>query len=360
MLKVQWKAILLISVILVLVMSVSCTGPQGEPGVAGSQGEQGVSGTDGKSAYDIALENGFEGTVEEWLSSLLGANGADGKSAYEIAVENGYTGTETEWLLSLVGTVGQAGPQGLQGDKGDQGEQGIQGEKGDKGDQGEQGIQGEKGDKGDQGEQGIQGEKGDKGDKGDAGIAGTDGVGVTNVYVDENLHLWVELSNGTKIDVGYVGVNTTNPPASPDDTEPTPTPDYTDPTLVVSSASAKAGDTVEIKVDIKNNPGISGAKLIITYDSKLTLTAATSGEAFAELDYTQPAKLISPCPFNWDSLDAESNNDGTVLTLTFEVAADASVGEELNVTITYTTGDVYDVDLNDVALDLVSGKVTIK
>lgn len=31
-----------------------------------------VKGLDGKSAYQIALENGFEGTEEEWLESLEG------------------------------------------------------------------------------------------------------------------------------------------------------------------------------------------------------------------------------------------------------------------------------------------------
>ena len=74
----------------------------------------------------------------------LAACGEAGKSAYEIAVDNGFVGTEQEWLESLVG------PQGPQGE---QGEQGPQGEKGDKGDTGEQGPQGEKGDKGDPGPQ---------------------------------------------------------------------------------------------------------------------------------------------------------------------------------------------------------------
>ena len=32
--------------------------------------------------------------------------GEDGKSAYEIALENGFEGTEAEWLLSLVGKSG--------------------------------------------------------------------------------------------------------------------------------------------------------------------------------------------------------------------------------------------------------------
>lgn len=32
----------------------------------------------GKSAYQIAVENGFEGTIEEWLASLKGKNGDNG------------------------------------------------------------------------------------------------------------------------------------------------------------------------------------------------------------------------------------------------------------------------------------------
>ena len=35
-------------------------------------------GEDGKSAYDIAVENGFEGTEAEWLASLHGKDGTNG------------------------------------------------------------------------------------------------------------------------------------------------------------------------------------------------------------------------------------------------------------------------------------------
>ena len=53
------------------------------------------------SAYELAVENGFEGTEKEWLASLKG------KSAYEIAVENGFVGSEEEWLESLKGNDGE-------------------------------------------------------------------------------------------------------------------------------------------------------------------------------------------------------------------------------------------------------------
>ena len=50
------------------------------------------------------------------------------------------------------------------------------------------------------------------GENGQNGTPGKDGVSVVDAYVDENLHLWLVLSNGTKIDAGYVGVNTTPDP----------------------------------------------------------------------------------------------------------------------------------------------------
>jgi hypothetical protein len=42
--------------------------------------KDGEDGTNGKSAYEIALDNGFEGTEAEWLESLKGEDGKDGKS----------------------------------------------------------------------------------------------------------------------------------------------------------------------------------------------------------------------------------------------------------------------------------------
>ncbi len=68
--------------------------------------------TDGKSAYELAVENGYRGTEEEWLASLKGNTGNDGKSAYELAVEKGYQGTEEEWLASLNGSNGNDGDDG--------------------------------------------------------------------------------------------------------------------------------------------------------------------------------------------------------------------------------------------------------
>lgn len=107
----------------------------------------------------------------EWkfISDLSGAQGIQGLSAYQVAVQHGFEGTEAEWLISLKGEKGETGPKG---DKGNTGEKGATGERGPQGLQGERGLQGVQGEKG---EQGIQGPVGPKGEQGEQGIQGIQG-----------------------------------------------------------------------------------------------------------------------------------------------------------------------------------------
>lgn len=119
----------------------------------------------GKSAYDIAVENGFVGTETEWLASLKGdtgaplnllgsknstgelpmtgnvagdawivgedmwtwdgtawkkinSQGAPGKSAYQVWLDAGNTGTELDYLAAIKGDKGDPGPEGKQGQPG--------------------------------------------------------------------------------------------------------------------------------------------------------------------------------------------------------------------------------------------------
>lgn len=69
-----------------------------------------------------------------------GNGGADGKSAYEIAQENGYTGTVTEWLASLKGPTGDTGATGATGPQGPPGTPGTDGADGSPGPAGQDGV----------------------------------------------------------------------------------------------------------------------------------------------------------------------------------------------------------------------------
>ena len=74
-----------------------------------------------------------------------GANGKDGRSAYEIAIENGFVGTTAEWLESLKGRDGIDGKDGLPGKDGKDGADGLPGKDGTNGKDGRDGIDGKDG-----------------------------------------------------------------------------------------------------------------------------------------------------------------------------------------------------------------------
>lgn len=78
-------------------------------------GPKGDPGTNGMSAFEIAKENGFSGTVTAWLASL---KGQEGKSSYELACEKGFEGTLSEYLESLHGADGENGKDGVDGENG--------------------------------------------------------------------------------------------------------------------------------------------------------------------------------------------------------------------------------------------------
>ncbi len=60
---------------------------------------EGQKGDAGKSAYDLAVENGFTGSLTEWLASLKGENNTFTlDEIYESAVENGFKGTYLDFL----------------------------------------------------------------------------------------------------------------------------------------------------------------------------------------------------------------------------------------------------------------------
>ena len=83
-----------------------------------SEMQTGANGKDGRSAYEIAIENGFVGTVAEWLESLKGRNGIDGKD----------------------GLPGKDGKDGLPGKDGTNGKDGLPGKDGRDGRDGKDGI----------------------------------------------------------------------------------------------------------------------------------------------------------------------------------------------------------------------------
>ena len=176
-----------------------------------------------------------------------GKDGADGKSAYEIAVDNGYTDTEQAWLASLKGEKGDTGEPGAVGEKGEKGEPGEKGDPGKKGDTGAAGKDGRDGTDGAAGRDGVNGASayeiavqhgysgsetawleslhgadGAKGDPGASGAAGKDGAAGKSAYqiavasgFDGTEQAWLASLKGEKGDTGAAGKDGTEVDLTP-------------------------------------------------------------------------------------------------------------------------------------------------
>lgn len=191
----------------------------GAKGNIGEQGEKGDTGDVGKSAYQHALDTGFVGTLPEWLASLIGDDGVAGKSAYELALDHGFVGTEEEWIASLIGSDGAKGSSAYEIAKAD----GFVGTEAEwllslKGSEGGSGVDGNSaytiaklnGFVGTEAEwlASLKGGKGDTGEQGETGADGVAGKSAYEVAVQEGYTdsrpAWLASLKGQKGDTGAI------------------------------------------------------------------------------------------------------------------------------------------------------------
>lgn len=135
---------------------------------------------------------------------------------------------------------------------------------------------------------------------------------------------------------------------------------FTEPTIYIESKTFASKTQVKIDVNVSNNPGIAGAILKISYDSKLTLIEAESGEKYAKLNFTKPGKFGNPSVFLWDSESGKVSDDGTILSLTFNVSDETKPDEKLKICVSCSQGDIYDENLNDVNFKTIDGFAVYK
>lgn len=86
-----------------------------KPKVGTIKGEKGDKGADGKSAYEVAVANGYTGTQAQWLASLKGTDGKDGQTWQP------YIADDKHWHIRLINNVDMPAIVGVitQGDAND-------------------------------------------------------------------------------------------------------------------------------------------------------------------------------------------------------------------------------------------------
>lgn len=131
------------------------------------------------------------------------------------------------------------------------------------------------------------------------------------------------------------------------------------PTVTVDSVYAAAGQSVDVNVSVKNNCGIYGAILTFTFPSELTLVSVVKGQAFENLDISLPDAMTSPYTIFCDGLDKPADSDGTIITFSFTVSADANPNSKFPITVAYSAGDIVDSEFKDLDVNIENGNVTV-
>lgn len=302
-----------------------------------------LSEQNGVSAYELAVEYGYDGSVQKWIDSI------SDKSSYEIAKDNGFDKSENEWMNLINENSEKENAEIKTAEISQKGELIITLTDNTKINIGKayetdnksavKGITVSESNElivvtGDSKEYNIGTIKGNEPTSTDKG------ENIINVEISDNGQLDITLSNGNKPDPQVSQTKT--------------------PSICVQEVKAYAGETAEIPVCIFNNPGINGAQLDVSYDSRLKLTKAQNGKALSSLNFTAPGVYSNPSKFLWDGINENEKGNGVVLTVTFSVPSDAKAGDKYSVSVSYPKGAIYDSDLNDVKFDTFNGSITIK
>lgn len=127
--------------------------------------------------------------------------------------------------------------------------------------------------------------------------------------------------------------------------------------IAMESGAASAGEQITLDISISGNTGVAYLKLKVAYDSDVLTLASTENTGLLEGTYTTSKKIdTNPYILQWMGA-GNSIGDGVIVTLTFDVADTAVVGEyEISILLE----ECYDEEYEDVIFDVSSGVVTVK
>lgn len=150
--------------------------------------------------------------------------------------------------------------------------------------------------------------------------------------------------------------NPTDNLATPPSNSSTPTDGFQ---LTVGTVEAAPGETVQIPVEISNNPGVCAFYIDMTYSEKLSIIKVIDGNVLSSPLHSN--KLYkNPYKLSWDDSLAANTNNGVLTTIEFKVSDSAVSGETLTVSIAPMKDGIIDFDLNPLAINCISGGVKVK
>lgn len=131
------------------------------------------------------------------------------------------------------------------------------------------------------------------------------------------------------------------------------------PAFEVGTYEGSCGDSIQVPVVVKGNPGIAAIKMKIAYDSsRIELTSVTYGSWSGS--FQQPQRLSSPVSLTWyNGAENYTEPDSTFAVLNFTVLKEAQNGDAA-ISITYEPDNVYNIQEDNIAFLIKDGKISVK
>ncbi len=135
----------------------------------------------------------------------------------------------------------------------------------------------------------------------------------------------------------------------------------TAPTFKVGTACGNVGETVQVDVMVKDNPGIAGAILSIGYDSNvLELVSVERADFTAGVFESSPLEN-NPITVVWNNAGSNNvgSNDGVMAKLNFTIKDEMKNEKATEITVNYNPDDVFDSNIENVFFATSNGSVTL-
>lgn len=128
--------------------------------------------------------------------------------------------------------------------------------------------------------------------------------------------------------------------------------------ITAHSPLVKAGERVQVPVEIVQNPGIISVKVGVSYDPSVFTLEKIERGVFAGVSFGP--LTANPITVNWvNGLQGDNKTTGTLALLTFLVAENAKEGS-YEITLSANGEDVFNNQMQSVAFGLANGMVYVE
>ena len=135
-----------------------------------------------------------------------------------------------------------------------------------------------------------------------------------------------------------------------------------EPTIIVSNEEGMVGSTVEVAIDLANNPGIICAQLTVNYNANALELVEVNDTGLLPGQLHTPA-LASPYTLTWTNGTAASDFtvNGTIVKLKFMIKEAAAIGEVYNITVSYDYDnyEIYNFNFDPITFTIQNGSVKV-